>query len=174
MRRNCLRSGRSRSLYVFIGRVIQQTAVIIEAYHFCWLRKNFNHHPAVKITFVYTKFSALYTYVNSCLYVLTHWKPLHPLCSWSGYGPDSYVTRQDTMFIKVHVSTASFCIRLINHKSLRRNVIITFAIKMVSWMKPSTSKSHVTFQVCLAVCIKITVFRNVALLCFGAAFICSV
>jgi len=38
MRRNCLRIGRSRSLYPFIGRVIQQTAVIVEAYHFCQLR----------------------------------------------------------------------------------------------------------------------------------------
>ena len=35
IRRNCLRSGRSRSLYLFIRRMIKQTAVIIGAYHFC-------------------------------------------------------------------------------------------------------------------------------------------
>ena len=35
MRMNCPRSGRSRSLYLFIRRAIKQTVVIIEAYHFC-------------------------------------------------------------------------------------------------------------------------------------------
>jgi hypothetical protein len=35
IKRNCLSSGRSRSLYLFIRRVIKQIAVIIEAYHFC-------------------------------------------------------------------------------------------------------------------------------------------
>ena len=43
-RRNCLRSGRSRSLYPSIKRAIKQTVVIIEAYHFCQLRKKF--YPA--------------------------------------------------------------------------------------------------------------------------------
>jgi len=32
---NCLRSGRSRSLYLFIRREMQQIVVIIWAYHFC-------------------------------------------------------------------------------------------------------------------------------------------
>jgi hypothetical protein len=35
IKRNCLRSGRSQSLYLFIRMVIKQIAVIIEAYHFC-------------------------------------------------------------------------------------------------------------------------------------------
>jgi len=35
--RNCLRSGRSRSLYLSIRRVIKQIVVIVEAYHFCQL-----------------------------------------------------------------------------------------------------------------------------------------
>jgi hypothetical protein len=39
--RNCLTSGRSRSLYVFITRAIKQTVVIIEANHFCQLRTKF-------------------------------------------------------------------------------------------------------------------------------------
>jgi len=30
-----MRSGSSRSFYLFIRRVIKQTAVITEAYHFC-------------------------------------------------------------------------------------------------------------------------------------------
>jgi hypothetical protein len=34
IKRNCLGSGRSQSLYLFIRRVIKQIAVIIEAYHF--------------------------------------------------------------------------------------------------------------------------------------------
>jgi hypothetical protein len=42
-RRNCLRNGRSRSLCLFIRRVIKQIVVIIEAYHFCQLRTKF--HP---------------------------------------------------------------------------------------------------------------------------------
>jgi len=37
-------SGRSRSLYLFIRRVIKQTAVIIEAHHLCQLRTKF--YPA--------------------------------------------------------------------------------------------------------------------------------
>ena len=35
IRRNCLSSGRSRSMNQSIRRVITQTVVIIEAYHFC-------------------------------------------------------------------------------------------------------------------------------------------
>jgi hypothetical protein len=37
IRRNCLRSGRSRSLYLSIRRVIKQTVVFIGAYYFCQL-----------------------------------------------------------------------------------------------------------------------------------------
>jgi len=37
IRRNCLRSLRSLSLYLFIRRVIKHIVVIIEAYHFCKL-----------------------------------------------------------------------------------------------------------------------------------------
>jgi len=35
IRKNCLRSGRSRSLYLSIRRMIKQYVVIIEVYHFC-------------------------------------------------------------------------------------------------------------------------------------------
>jgi hypothetical protein len=35
IRKNCFRSGRSRSQYRPIGRAIKQSAVIIGAYHFC-------------------------------------------------------------------------------------------------------------------------------------------
>jgi hypothetical protein len=35
IRRICLRSERSPSFYLFIGRVIKHTVVVIEAYHFC-------------------------------------------------------------------------------------------------------------------------------------------
>jgi hypothetical protein len=35
IRRNCLRSGKSRPLYLSIRRVIKQTVVITEVYHFC-------------------------------------------------------------------------------------------------------------------------------------------
>ena len=44
MRRNCLRSGRSRTLYLFIRRVLQQTVVITETYHFRQLPTKF--YPA--------------------------------------------------------------------------------------------------------------------------------
>ena len=37
IRKNCLRGGRSRSLYIFIRRVIKQIVVITGAYHFCQL-----------------------------------------------------------------------------------------------------------------------------------------
>jgi len=36
-RRNCLRSGRSQSWYLFIRRAIQQSVETMEAYHFCYL-----------------------------------------------------------------------------------------------------------------------------------------
>ena len=39
--RNCLRSGRNRSLYLFIRKVIKQIAVITEAYQFCQLHRKF-------------------------------------------------------------------------------------------------------------------------------------
>ena len=41
IRKNCLRSGGSRSLYLFIRRVIKQTVVITGAYHFCQLCTKF-------------------------------------------------------------------------------------------------------------------------------------
>jgi hypothetical protein len=50
IRRNCLRSERSRTLYLFIRRAIKQIVVIIEAYHFCQTRtKFFPTFPAVKV-----------------------------------------------------------------------------------------------------------------------------
>jgi hypothetical protein len=42
IKRNCLKSGRSQSLYLFIRRVIQQIAVIIKAYYFCQPYTNSN------------------------------------------------------------------------------------------------------------------------------------
>jgi len=41
IRRNCMRSGSSRSSYLSIGRAIKQIAVIIAAYHFCILHTKF-------------------------------------------------------------------------------------------------------------------------------------
>ena len=46
IRRNCLRSGRSQSLYLSIRRAIKQTVVIIGAYHYV---QNFIQHPTVKV-----------------------------------------------------------------------------------------------------------------------------
>jgi hypothetical protein len=41
IRRNWLKSGWSQSLYLFIRKVIKQTALIIEVYYFCQLRTIF-------------------------------------------------------------------------------------------------------------------------------------
>jgi len=41
IRRNCLMSGRSRSLYLTIRRAIKQIVVILEAHHFCQIRTKF-------------------------------------------------------------------------------------------------------------------------------------
>ena len=41
IRKNCQRSGRSRSLYLSIRRAIKQIVVVIEAYHFCQLHTKF-------------------------------------------------------------------------------------------------------------------------------------
>ena len=49
IRRNSLRSGRNRSFYLPIRRVIKQIVVIIGAFHFCQLRTRFIQHPAVKV-----------------------------------------------------------------------------------------------------------------------------
>jgi len=43
IRRNCLRGGRSRSLYPSIRRAIKQIVLIIESYRFCLLHAKF--HP---------------------------------------------------------------------------------------------------------------------------------
>ena len=44
IKKNCLRGERSRSLYLFIKRVIKQNVVITRAYHFCQLCTKF--YPA--------------------------------------------------------------------------------------------------------------------------------
>ena len=41
IKRNCLRSGRSRSLYLSIRRGIKQIVVTVGAYHFCQLRTKY-------------------------------------------------------------------------------------------------------------------------------------
>jgi len=40
---------------------------------------------------VYMYNRALYVYINASTYMHPHWKPLHPLCSWSGYGPEDTI-----------------------------------------------------------------------------------
>ena len=42
IRRNCLRSGRSPSLYLFTRRVVRQVTVNVNPYHFCQLHTKFN------------------------------------------------------------------------------------------------------------------------------------
>jgi len=49
IRRNCLRSGMSRSFHLSIKWVIKQTVVIIEVYHFCQIRTKFIQHPAAQV-----------------------------------------------------------------------------------------------------------------------------
>jgi hypothetical protein len=41
VKKNCLTSGKSQLLYLFIKRVIKLTAVIIEVYHCCQLHTKF-------------------------------------------------------------------------------------------------------------------------------------
>jgi hypothetical protein len=41
IRRNCLNLGKSRSLYLFIRKMIKYSAVIVEAYHVCQLPTKF-------------------------------------------------------------------------------------------------------------------------------------
>jgi len=47
--RNCLRSGRSRSLRLAIKRLIKQIIICIRACHFCELCIKFFQHPAVNV-----------------------------------------------------------------------------------------------------------------------------
>jgi hypothetical protein len=54
IRRNCLRSGRSRSLYLSIIRTIKQLVVIVAAYLFVNYVQNFIQHPAIKFTCICT------------------------------------------------------------------------------------------------------------------------
>jgi hypothetical protein len=49
MRRNCPKSGRSRSWYLFMRRAIQQILVIIEAHHFVNYVQIIIQHPAIKL-----------------------------------------------------------------------------------------------------------------------------
>jgi len=49
IRRNCLRSGRSRSLYLFIRKVIKQTVVSVEAYHLSAAYKVISNIPLSRL-----------------------------------------------------------------------------------------------------------------------------
>jgi hypothetical protein len=51
IKKNYLRSGRSRSIYLFTWKVIKWIVVIIEAHHFCQLRtvQTFIQHSAVEV-----------------------------------------------------------------------------------------------------------------------------
>jgi hypothetical protein len=49
IRRNCLRTGRSRSLHPFTRREIKLIVVIRDVYHFCQLLTDFIQNPAVKV-----------------------------------------------------------------------------------------------------------------------------
>ena len=57
--RNCLRNGRSQSLYLAIRWMIEQTEVIKDAYHFC--QQNFIRHPAVNVNSTQRKLFVLIT-----------------------------------------------------------------------------------------------------------------
>jgi hypothetical protein len=50
IRRNCMGSGRNRSLYISIRSAIKQIVVIIGAYHFTNYVQNIIPHPAVKVS----------------------------------------------------------------------------------------------------------------------------
>jgi hypothetical protein len=54
IRRNCLRRGRNRSVYLFIRRAIEQTAVIIGAFNVAKYVQNVIQLPAVKVNSIYT------------------------------------------------------------------------------------------------------------------------
>jgi hypothetical protein len=49
IRKNCMRSERSRSSYLFTRRVIKQIVVIIEAYLFCQVHSTFFQDPSFKV-----------------------------------------------------------------------------------------------------------------------------
>jgi len=57
IRTNYQRSGRIRSLYLFIRRVMKQTVEITSAYQFVNYIKNFTHHPAVKVNSICRRYS---------------------------------------------------------------------------------------------------------------------
>jgi hypothetical protein len=50
VRRNCLRSGRSRLFYLSIRELIKQTVVIIGAYHFFQLRTSVSNTLLTRLT----------------------------------------------------------------------------------------------------------------------------
>jgi hypothetical protein len=53
IRRNCLRIGRSQSLYVAIRRVLKQILVIIEAYYFVNYIQSLIRHIAIKVNSIH-------------------------------------------------------------------------------------------------------------------------
>jgi hypothetical protein len=55
-------------------------------YGFCSPEKGAFYAYAYIIYTQYMYNKALNTYVNLGTYMHPHWKLLHPLCSWSGYG----------------------------------------------------------------------------------------
>jgi hypothetical protein len=72
---SCLRSGRSRSLYLFIRRALKQTVVTTDVYHFVKHVQNFIQHPAVKVNSICINYWELSMWIstqqiNYCPYIL--------------------------------------------------------------------------------------------------------
>jgi hypothetical protein len=121
--RNCLRNGKSRSLYSSVIRTIKQIVVIKEAYNFCQLPyiQNFVLHPAVKFNSTCTG-----NYWGSSTLISTqqinYWSYiLHPSNTWEKWELNEAVYELFIDFKKAHASIT---------RGVLYNIRIDFGIRM--------------------------------------------
>ena len=86
IKRNCLRSGESRSLYQCIRRAIKQIVVIIGHFTFVNYVQNFIQHPAVEVNSIWRG-----NYWGSSMWIstqqLNYWSYIvHLSCTWEEMG----------------------------------------------------------------------------------------
>ena len=73
------------------------------------------------------------------MYMYPHWKPLHPLCSWSGYGPDSIMRHISTALsllpvldLTITLVTFQFNINLLSSPTSQKQYFIQHALTKTS------------------------------------------
>jgi hypothetical protein len=73
-----------KCMHVQNARIVIGSIILLNWFFFVLTNALFTFmHTYILSTYT----TASYMYINECTYMHPYWKPLHPLCSWSGYWP---------------------------------------------------------------------------------------